>query len=113
MRKEFVSRSYGLILLRRLENVKQGTKSVQAYYDKLYSSLHRANVVDDMNAMRYFDRGLNDSIVVALEGKYFRSLQELLRCAIREEKKIMMVQQAKNIRCINLCEDIAQDYKMI
>ena len=33
MRKEFVSRKYGLILLRRLENVRQGSKSVQAYYE--------------------------------------------------------------------------------
>jgi hypothetical protein len=41
------------------------------------------------------------------EGKYFRSLQDLLSCAIREEKKIMMVKQAKNTRCINLCKDIA------
>ena len=89
MRKEFVSRKYGLILLRPLENVKQGSKSVQAYYDKLYSSLHRANVLDDMNAMEYFERGLNDDIAAALEGKYFRNLQDLLSCAIREEKKIM------------------------
>ena len=41
MRKEFVSRKYGLILLHRLENVKQGSRSIQAYYDKLYSSLHK------------------------------------------------------------------------
>ena len=33
MRKEFVLRKYGLILLRRLENVRQGSKSVQAYYE--------------------------------------------------------------------------------
>jgi hypothetical protein len=60
-----------------------------------------------MNAMRYFERVLNDNIVAALEGKYFKSLKDLLSCAIREEKKIMMVQQAKNTRCINLFEDIA------
>ena len=33
MRKEFFSRKYGLIFLRGLENVKQGSKSVQAYYE--------------------------------------------------------------------------------
>ena len=76
MRKEFVSRKYGLIFLRGLENVKQGSRYVQAYYDKLYSSLHRANVLDDMNAMEYFERGLNDDIATALEGKYFRSMQD-------------------------------------
>ena len=105
MRKEFVSRKYGLILLRPLENVKQGSKSVQAYYDKLYSSLHRANVLDDMNAMEYFERGLNDDIAAALEGKYFRNLQDLLSCAIREEKKIMKMQQDKITRRINLSQD--------
>ena len=58
-----------------------------------------------MNAMEYFERGLNDDIVAALEGKYFRSLQDLLSCAIREEKKIMMMQQDKITRCINLSQD--------
>jgi hypothetical protein len=95
MRKEFVPREYRLILLRRLQRVKQGSKSVQAYYDKLNSSLHRANVVNDMNAMEYFERGLNGNIAAALEGKYFRSMQDLLSCAIREEKKVMKVQQGK------------------
>ena len=70
-------------------------KSVQAYYDKLYSSLHRANVVDDMNAMKYFKRGLNPNIIAAIEGKYFRSMQDLLSSAIREEKEIVKVQQDK------------------
>ena len=101
MRKEFISRKYGLILLRCLENVKQSIKSVQAYYDKLYSSLHRANVVDDMNAMKYFKRGLNPNIIAAIEGKYFRSMQDLLSSAIREEKEIVKVQQDKSPRCIN------------
>jgi len=77
MRKEFISRKYGMILLRRLEHVKQGSKSLQAYYDKLNSSLHRANVIDDMNAMTYFKRGLNPNIVAAIERKYFRSMQDL------------------------------------
>ena len=40
MRKEFVPREYGQILLRHLQRVKQGSKYVQAYYDELYSSLH-------------------------------------------------------------------------
>jgi len=105
MRKEFVSRKYGQILLRRLENVKQDSRSVQAYYDKLYSSLHRANVLDDINAMEYFERGLNDDTATALEGKYFRSLQDLLSYAIREEKKIMKMQQDKITRPINLSQD--------
>jgi len=67
IRKEFVPREYGLILIRRLQRVKQCSKSVQAYYDELYSFLHRANVVDDMNAMTYFKRGLNPNIAIAIE----------------------------------------------
>jgi hypothetical protein len=86
--------------------VKQGSKSVQAYFDELYSSLHRANVGDDMNAMTYFKRGLNPNIAAAIEGKYFRSMRGLLSCAIKEEKKIVKVQQDKITRCINLCQDI-------
>ena len=96
--KRIFPREYGLILLRRLQRVKQGSKSVQAYYEELYSSLHRANVVDDINAMTYFKRGLNPNIAAAIEVKYFRSTRGLLNCAIKEEKKIMKVQQD----CINL-----------
>ena len=58
-----------------------------------------------MNALEYFERGLNDEIAAALEGKYFRRLQDLLRCAIREEKKIMKMQQDKITRRINLSQD--------
>jgi len=94
-----------MILLRRLEHVKQGSKSVQAYYDKLNSSLHRANVIDDMNAMTYFKRGLNPNIVAAIERKYFRSMQDLLSCAVIEEKKMMKVQQGKVTQGTNLCKD--------
>jgi hypothetical protein len=89
-------------LLRRLQHVKQDSKSIQAYFDELYSFLHRANVGDDMNAMTYFKRGLNPNIVAAIEGKYFRSMRGLLSCAIKE-KKIVKVQQDKITRCINLC----------
>jgi hypothetical protein len=63
--------------------VKQGSKSIQAYFDELYSSLHRANVVDDMNAMTYFKRGLNPNIAAAIEGKYFKSMRCLLSCAMQ------------------------------
>ena len=58
-----------------------------------------------MNTLEYFERGLNDEIAAALEGKYFRRLQDLLRCAIREEKKIMKMQQDKITRRINLSQD--------
>ena len=58
-----------------------------------------------MNALEYFERGLNDDIAAALEGKNFRSLQDLLSCAIREEKKIMKMQQDKITRRINLSQD--------
>jgi len=56
--------------------------------------------------MSYFKRGLNPNIAAAVEGKYFRGMQDLLSCAIREEKKIMKVQQDKITRCINLCQDM-------
>ena len=67
--------------------------------------MHRANIVDDMNAMKYFKRCLNANIVAAIGGKYFRSMQDLLSYAIREEKKVIKVQQGKITWCIDLCQD--------
>jgi len=49
-----------------------------------------------MNAMEYFKRELNPNIIAAIEGKYFRSMRDLLSCAIREEKEIVKVQQDKS-----------------
>ena len=59
-----------------------------------------------MNAMAYFKRGLNPNIAIAIEEKHFRSMRGLLSCAIKEEKKIIKVQQDEITRCINLCQDI-------
>jgi hypothetical protein len=44
-----------------------------------------------MNAMTYFKRGLNPNIAAAIEEKYFKSMQCLLSCAMKEKKKIVKV----------------------
>uniref|UniRef100_A0A0E0FCY4 Acyl-CoA-binding domain-containing protein n=1 Tax=Oryza meridionalis TaxID=40149 RepID=A0A0E0FCY4_9ORYZ len=67
--------------------LKQGTKSVQAYYDELSSCLCRANAIDDLDAIEYFKRGLSPKIATAIEGRYARSVRGFLIYAIKEEKK--------------------------
>jgi hypothetical protein len=50
--------------------------------------MRRANIVDDRDAKEYFMRGLNANIVVAIKGKYARSVHNLLIYALQEEIKI-------------------------
>ncbi len=106
MRKEFVPCEYEQILLRRLKRIKQGNKTVRTYHDELSCAMRRANIVDDKDVIAYFKSGLNPNIVAAIEGKYFRSVHNLLSCAIKEEKKIKELQQDKFTRCIDLCQEI-------
>lgn len=56
--------------------------------------------------MKYLKIGLNANIDATIEGKCFRSMHCLLSYATREENKIMMLQQDKITRCINLCQDL-------
>uniref|UniRef100_A0A0E0BSI1 Retrotransposon gag domain-containing protein n=1 Tax=Oryza glumipatula TaxID=40148 RepID=A0A0E0BSI1_9ORYZ len=105
MRKEFVPKEYELILLRCLKHVKQGTKSVQAYYDELYSCMYRANVIDDLDAIEYFKKGLNPKIAVAIEGRYARSVRGFLTNAIKEVKKVKKMQE-RIAKCVDLCQNV-------
>jgi hypothetical protein len=107
MRKEFVPHEYEMILLRHLKCIKQGSKSVQSYHDKLSSAMHQANIVDDMVTKEYFMRGLNANIVAAIKGKYARSVHNLLAYALKEVRKIKEPHQYNISKCINLFKDIA------
>lgn len=75
MRKEFVPKEYQQILVHRVKNMKQGSSSVQAFYDKLFSSMYRANITNDIEVMSYFERGLNAILLLLQKG---RNLQELV-----------------------------------
>jgi hypothetical protein len=54
--------------------------------------MRRANIVNDMDWKEYFKNGLNANIAVAIEGKYARSMQNLLVYAMKEERKIKELQ---------------------
>lgn len=66
--------------------VKQGSKSTQAYYGKLCSSMCRANIIDEKNAIEYFKTYINPRIVAAIDEKYVRSVWGFLSYAINKEK---------------------------
>lgn len=105
MRKEFIPKEYELFLLCCLKHVKQGTKSVQAYYDELSSCLCRANAIDDLDAIEYFKRGLSPKIATAIEGRYARSVRGFLIYAIKEEKKVKKLQEGL-AKCAVLCQNV-------
>ena len=63
MRKRFVSTYYYWELYSKLQNLKQGNRSVEEYYKEMKFAMARANIEEDREAtMARFLAGLNQQI---------------------------------------------------
>ena len=71
-----------------MESITQGSKVVQDYYDELSHAMRRANITSASQEKKYFKAGLNFQIVAALQDEYFRSLQDLVKYAMKVEKRL-------------------------
>ena len=58
MRSRFVPTHYSRDLFKKLQPLKQGTKSVEAYYQEMEIAMIRANVKEDDEMARFLN-GLN------------------------------------------------------
>ena len=88
MRKKFVPAQYEEYLFHNMKSIKQGFRSVQAYYDELKVAMYHANVVDTSAARAYFKSGLNHDVAATVRLKYDGSMQDLVTYAIGEERRI-------------------------
>jgi hypothetical protein len=63
MRVRFVPSYYACDLLHKLQQLRQGTKSVEEYYQELHMGMLRCNLVEGKEpALARFLRGLNQEI---------------------------------------------------
>ena len=99
MRREFVPSYYEWELLRHVESIAQGCRVVQDYYDEMNHTMRRANITSAYQEKKYFKAGLNFQIVAALQDKYFRSLQDLVKYTMKVENRL----KDMHVHQLNLC----------
>jgi hypothetical protein len=89
MKSRFVPPYYQHDLRMKLQTLKQGDKSVEAYYQELFISLSHCGIHEDDQAIvvRFFD-GLNHDIQDILDYKDWTRFSQLYHLAIKVEREV-------------------------
>ena len=89
MRARFVPTHYSHNLFKKLQLLKQGTKSVEEYYKEMEIAMIRANVKeDDEQTMARFLNGLNHPIKKIADFQPYSNLLELVYQATKAERQV-------------------------
>jgi predicted enzyme involved in methoxymalonyl-ACP biosynthesis len=89
MRARFVPSYYARDLLHKLQQLRQGTKSVEEYYQELQMSMLRCNLDEDEEpAMARFLGGLNREIQDILAYKEYTNVTCLFHLACKAEREV-------------------------
>ena len=89
MRKRFVPTYYYRELYNKLQNLKQGNRSVEEYYKEMEVSMARANIEEDREAtMARFLAGLNREIQNVVELQHYVELEDMVHMAIKIENQL-------------------------
>lgn len=89
MRARFVPTHYSRDLFKKLQLLKQGTKSVEEYYKEMEIEMIRANVKeDDEQTMARFLNGLNHSIKKIANFQPYSNLLELVHQATKVKRQV-------------------------
>ncbi|XP_031375623.1 uncharacterized protein LOC116190098 [Punica granatum] len=89
MRRRFVPSHYYRDLYLKLQNLKQGSKTVEEYHKEMEIAMIRANVEEDREAtMARFISGLNREIANIVELHHYVELEELVHMAMKVERQL-------------------------
>ncbi|KAF7802554.1 Transposon Ty3-G Gag-Pol polyprotein [Senna tora] len=89
LRRRFVPSHYYRDLHLKLQNLKQGSKSVEEYYKEMEIAMIRANVVEDREAtMAHFICGLNKEIANVVELQHYVEIEDLVHMAMKVERQL-------------------------
>jgi hypothetical protein len=89
MRATFVPSYYARDLINKLQQVKQGAKSVEEYYQELQISMLRCNLEEREDAaMAQFFAGLHYEIQDILEYKDYANITRLFHFACKAEREV-------------------------
>ncbi|KAL4319441.1 hypothetical protein GQ457_18G000290 [Hibiscus cannabinus] len=88
MRKRFVPSHYHRELFQKLENLKQGNRSVEDYFKEMEMTVMRANIEEDREAtMARFLAGLNTVIANIVELHHYVELDDMVHMVIKVERQ--------------------------
>ena len=89
MRKRFVSTYYYRELYNKLQNLRQGNRSVKEYYKEMKVAMTRSNIEEDREAtMARFLAGLNRQIQNVVELQHYVELEDMVIMAIKIENQV-------------------------
>ena len=89
MRKRFVSTYYYRELYNKLQNLRQGNRSVKEYYKEMEAAMARENIEEDREAtMARFLVGLNWEIQNVVELQHYVELEDMVHMAIKIENQV-------------------------
>ena len=87
MRKRFIPSHYHRELYQRLQNLSQGSKSVEDYHKEMEIAMIKANVEEDREAtMGQFLNGLNREIVNVVELQHYVELEDMVHIAMKVKR---------------------------
>ncbi|KAL4387991.1 hypothetical protein GQ457_09G017780 [Hibiscus cannabinus] len=88
MRRQFVPSHYHRDLFQKLQGLRQGSRSVEDYYEEMEVAMMRANIVEDREAtMARFLAGLNNEIANVAELQHYVELEDMVHVAIKIERQ--------------------------
>ncbi|KAL4291601.1 hypothetical protein GQ457_14G015160 [Hibiscus cannabinus] len=97
MRKRFIPTHYHRELLRKLQNLTQGSMSVEDYFKEMELAMIRANIEEDQETtIARFVSGLNPEIADTVELQYYVDLEEVVHLAIKVEKQLKRKGTSRN-----------------
>jgi len=89
MRHRFVPPNYARDMLNKLQRLRQGTNSVEEYFQELQIGMLRCGLVEnDDAAMARFLGGLNREIQDVLDYEEYNNLTHLFHLACKAEREV-------------------------
>ncbi len=97
LRERFVPPHYGREVKLRLQQLTQGSRSVEEYYKVMQIAMIRAKVEEDKEAtMVRFLNGLNPYIACIVDLQNCRTVEQMMQVAIKIEKEMKRKRVAKS-----------------
>jgi len=97
MRSRFVPKHYRRDLFDKLQNLKQGSLSVEEYYKKIEKAMIRANVYEDEEqTIARFKAGLHRNIQHIVEFQPYRHLIELVHPTTKADRQLQQDAKSSN-----------------
>jgi hypothetical protein len=96
MRRRFVPSHFYRDLYQKLQNLTQGSRSVEDYHKEMEVAMIRANVEEDREAtMTRFLSGLNRDIANVIELQHYVEIEDMVHMAMKVERQLKRKETAR------------------